>query len=309
MTNNHNSTSCCSSIYVKRALACNNTVRAYATDSTALVYKACEIHSTSPVASAAFGRVLTVASIMSGFLKDDYGSITIQIKGNGPLECVVVVADSKGNIRGYTGNPGVDIPLNLKGKLDVSGALGKEGYINVITDLGLKEPYIGRVNLASGEIGEDFACYFAKSEQIPSIVALGVLIGTDGKVLKAGGYIVQLMPGADENVIDLIETNAGKLKTVTELLSSNMTATGILSLLLEGGEPLFQEGYECRYKCNCSRERMISNLISLGQKELLVLIEEQQGADLHCHFCNSEYHFTSAELVELLQKAKEQLDE
>ncbi len=291
--------------YFVRAIANNATIRAFATVTTETVRKAQQIHNTSHVVSAAFGRTLTAAVMMAGMMKDEGSSVTIQIKGDGPIGGIVVVSDSKLNVRGYVHNPTVDIPLNDLGKLDVAAAVGKNGYMNVIKDLGLKEPYIGYIKLVSGEIGEDIAYYFAYSEQVPSVVALGVLVDADGSIISAGGYIIQLMPGADEDVIDFLENKVRSVKPVSTLLSEGKRPEDILDIILGEKGLEILEIAPCGYACNCSRERMERNILSIGESEIMDMIREQHGAELSCHFCNSKYYFTEEQLLELLRKAKE----
>ncbi|HHV99580.1 MAG TPA: Hsp33 family molecular chaperone HslO [Clostridiaceae bacterium] len=291
--------------YLVRATANNTTIRAFATVTTETVQKAHLIHETSHVASAALGRTLTAAVMMGGMMKDEGNSVTIQIKGDGPLGGIVVVSDSKLNVRGYVYNPAVDLPLNDLGKLDVASAVGKNGYMNVIKDLGLKEPYIGYVNLVSGEIGEDIAYYFAFSEQIPSVVSLGVLVDADGSIINAGGYIIQLLPGADEGVIDFLENKIRTVKPVTALLSEGKSPEDILDIILGEKGLEILETAPCSYTCNCSRDRMERNLLSLGEKEIMEMIEEQHGAELSCHFCNNKYYFTEEQLLNLIHQGKE----
>jgi molecular chaperone Hsp33 len=287
--------------YTIRATAADGMVRAFAAITTEMVREARNLHSLSPVASAALGRTLTAAALMSKSLKGEKDKLTIQIKGEGPLGGIVVVSDSHANVRGYVYNPDVHLPLNNIGKLDVSGAIGPRGHLNVIRDLGLKEPYIGYVDLISGEIAEDIAYYYLVSEQIPSVVALGVLLDVDGSIINAGGYILQLMPGASEELIDFLEKKVSTLNSVTSLLSEGKDAEAILEMILgERGLVIFDREV-CRYECNCSRDRMERNLISLGEKELIEMINDDHGAELQCHFCNKKYFFTEKELRNLIK--------
>lgn len=290
--------------YLVRATANSATIRAFATVTTETVRKAHLIHGTSHVASAALGRTLTAAVMIGGMMKDEGNSVTIQIKGDGPLGGIVVVANSKLNVRGYVHNPAVDIPLNDSGKLDVAFAVGKNGYMNVIKDLGLKEPYIGYVNLVSSEIAEDIAYYFAYSEQVPSVVALGVLVDADGSIINAGGYIIQLMPGADEELIDFLENKVRSVKPVTTLLSEGKSPEDILNSILGDKGLEILETAPCSYACNCSRERMERNLLSIGEDEIMAMVREQHGAELSCHFCNNKYYFTEEQLLDLLHQGK-----
>jgi len=274
-----------------RATAANGTVRLAAAVTTQMVRKAKEIHSLSPTASAALGRTLTGAALMSTTLKEKSHSITIQIKGNGPLRSIVVITDAFANVRGYVANPNADLPLNEKGKLDVGKAVGK-GFINVIKDLGLKKPYIGQVDLVSGEIAEDLAYYYANSEQIPTVIALGVLVDKDGSILNSGGYMIQLMPDANDDLIDYVENKIQTVKPVTSMLAEGLGAEDILYLLLGEKGVKVLEKTEPAYKCTCSRDRMERNILSLGEKELRNLLSEQETIETQCYFCNSKYLFT-----------------
>ncbi len=285
---------------IVRAVAADGTIRAFAAVTTHLVEEARLMHDASGVAIAALGRTLTAAAIMSKMLKSENDVLTIQIKGDGPLGSIVTVVDAEANVRGYVNNPFVELPLNSLGKFDVSGAVGKNGYLNVIRDLGLKEPYVGYVELYTGEIGEDIAYYYAFSEQVPSVVSLGVLVAPDGRVINAGGYIIQMMPGAEDGLAEALENRIGSLKPVTTLLEEGKSPEDLLKLILgEMGLEITEE-YPCKYLCNCSRERMERNLISLGEKEILEIASEQHGAELQCHFCNRKYYFTENELLGLI---------
>lgn len=281
-----------------RATACNGEVRIFAANTTDTVQKAMEFHETSPLATVALGRALTAAALMSRELKGDKDTISIQIKGDGPLGGIVVVSDSSANVRGYVHRPQVDLPLNERGKFDVSGGLGF-GYMNVIKDLGLKEPYIGNIELLSGEIAEDLTFYYAYSEQTPSIVALGVLIAQDGSVACSGGYIVQLLPEASDETVQYLEERVIGLPPVTTLISEGKTIEDIVRFVFEGKDVNIMDEGACAYNCNCSRERMERNLISIGKKELEEMIADQEGAQLQCHFCNTFYDFTDADLKSL----------
>lgn len=287
--------------YIIRATASNGMIRAFAAVTTNLVQEARSIHNSSGVATAALGRTLTAAALMSRMTKNDRDVVTIQIKGDGPLGGIIAVSDHNANVRGYVYNPDVELPLNERGKFDVSGAVGKNGYLNVIKDIGLKEPYIGYVDLVSGEIGDDLAYYFAFSEQVPSVVSLGVLVSPDGSVLAAGGYILQLMPGADEGLIEFLEKRVAITPPVTSILSGDGDPEAIVHILLGDIGLEITESSPCRYVCNCSRERMERNLISLGEKEIVDMAAEQHGAELQCHFCNQKYHFAEEELLQLIE--------
>lgn len=287
--------------YIVRATAAEGTVRAFAAITTETVETARITHNLSATASAALGRTLTATAIMGQMLKGERDTLTIQLKGDGPIGGIVTVSDSQSNVRGYVYNPDADMPLNSQGKLDVGSVVGREGYINVIKDLGLKEPYIGYVDLVSGEIGDEIAAYFAYSEQVPSVVALGVLVNPDGSIANAGGYIVQLMPDATEETIESLEEKVATMPPLTTLLSSGKTAEDILEMFLEGLNPRMQERTTCKFLCNCSRERMEKNLLSLGRKEIEDIINEQHEAELQCHFCNRKYLFSEEELLSLLE--------
>ncbi|MEN6316063.1 MAG: Hsp33 family molecular chaperone HslO [Clostridiaceae bacterium] len=282
--------------HIIRATAAGGTIRAFAAITKDMVQEAHIIHGTSGVASAALGRTLTAAAMMSRMFKNEKDVLTIQIKGDGPLGGIIAVSDYQSNVRGYVYNPEVYLPLTPTGKFDVSGAVGKKGYLNVIKDMGLREPYIGYVDLVSGEIGEDIAYYFAFSEQVPTVVSLGVLVGKDGNIATAGGYIIQLMPGADEGIVEYLEDKVLLADSITYMLSEGLDPAGVLEKLLGEKGLEINEKVPCRYLCNCSRERMERNLISLGAKEILDMADEQHGAELQCHFCNKKYHFTEEEL-------------
>jgi molecular chaperone Hsp33 len=286
--------------YIIRATAARGTVRAIAATTKGMVSLAKELHGLTPVASAALGRTMSAAALMSRVLKSSKDTITIQIKTDGPLGGIVVVTDSQANIRGYVYNPNIYLPLNEFGKLDVSGAVGKTGYLNVIKDLGMKEPYIGYVDLISGEIGEDIAYYFAYSEQIPTIVSLGVLVAADESILNAGGYLIQLMPGADENIIDYLEDKVNSIPAISKLLHAGKSPENILEMILGEKDLIIADKSSCNFKCNCSRDRMERNMISLGKKEIMDMITEQHSAELQCHFCNAKYQFSEAEMRKLV---------
>ncbi|PYG88173.1 molecular chaperone Hsp33 [Ruminiclostridium sufflavum DSM 19573] len=285
--------------YIVRVTAAEGTVRAFASVSTELVEKARLVHGLSPIAASALGRTLTAVAMMSKMLKGEKDKLTIQIKGNGPLGGIVVASDSNANVRGYVDNPVVDLPLNERGKLDIRTAVGY-GYINVIKDMGLKEPYIGFSDLVSGEIADDLTYYFAKSEQVPSTVALGVLIDVSG-VKASGGFIIQLMPGTDEETIEKLEERLIGFPPISQLLSDGVAPEQILERLLEGMNPKVIEKVPCSFKCNCSKDRMERNLISIGKEDLLEILEDGKGAELQCHFCNTKYNFTHIDLERLIR--------
>ena len=289
--------------YIIRAVAANDQIRAFAAVTTEMVENARERHNTSPVATAALGRLLTAGAMMGSMMKGEKDVLTLQIKAGGPLQGITVTADSKGNVKGYVGNPDVCIPANSKGKLDVAGAVGP-GFLNVIKDMGLKEPYSGQVMLQTCEIAEDLTYYFATSEQVPSAVGLGVLMNKNNTVRQAGGFIVQLMPFAEESVISRLEENVQKISSVTSLLEEGHTPESLLEKVLEGFDVQINDKMDTRFHCNCTRERVEKALISIGRKELNEMIQEGKPIEMNCHFCNSNYTFTVEELKEILRKCK-----
>lgn len=289
--------------YIVRAIAANDQIRAFAAVTTETVETARQDHNTSPVATAALGRLLTAGAMMGTMMKGEKDVLTLQIKAGGPLEGITVTADSKGRVKGYVGNPNVCIPANSKGKLDVAGAVGI-GFMNVIKDMGLKEPYVGQVALQTSEIAEDLTYYFATSEQVPSAVGLGVLMNKDNTVRQAGGFIVQLMPFAEESTIAKLEENVQKITSVTNLLEEGHTPESLLDKVLEGFDVEINEKIPTKFYCNCSRERVEKALISIGRKELNEMIQEGKPIELNCHFCNHNYEFTVEELKEILRKCK-----
>lgn len=289
--------------YIIRAIAANDQIRAFAAVTTETVEEARKDHNTSPVATAALGRLLTAGAMMGTMMKGDKDILTLQIKAGGPLEGITVTADSKGRVKGYVGNPNVCIPANNKGKLDVAGAVGV-GFMNVIKDMGLKEPYVGQVALQTSEIAEDLTYYFATSEQVPSAVGLGVLMNKDNTVRQAGGFIVQLMPFAEESTIAKLEENVQKITSVTSLLEEGHTPESLLEKVLDGFDMEINEKIPTEFYCNCSRERVEKALISIGRKELNEMIQEGKPIEMNCHFCNHNYEFTVEELKEILRKCK-----
>lgn len=284
-------------------MAANDQIRAFAAVTTETVEEARKDHNTSPVATAALGRLLTAGAMMGTMMKGDKDILTLQIKAGGPLEGITVTADSKGRVKGYVGNPNVCIPANSKGKLDVAGAVGV-GFMNVIKDMGLKEPYVGQVALQTSEIAEDLTYYFATSEQVPSAVGLGVLMNKDNTVRQAGGFIVQLMPFAEESTIAKLEENVQKITSVTSLLEEGHTPESLLEKVLDGFDMEINEKIPTEFYCNCSRERVEKALISIGRKELNEMIQEGKPIEMNCHFCNHNYEFTVEELKEILRKCK-----
>lgn len=289
--------------YIVRATAANAQIRAFAATTRDLVEVARKSHDTSPVATAALGRLLTGGAMMGVMMKGDKDVLTLQIKCSGPIGGLTVTADSRGNVKGYVNQPQVILPANAQGKLDVGGALGL-GVLSVIKDLGLKEPYVGQTELKTGEIGDDLTYYFASSEQVPSAVGLGVLMEKDNTVRQAGGFIIQLMPFAEEEVIAQLEKKLAEVTSVTELLDQGYTPEMLLEKLLGNMGLEINEKIETGFSCNCDKVRVGKVLISLGEKELQSMIDEGQDIELNCHFCNTNYKFTIEELKELLELAR-----
>ena len=290
--------------YIIRAVTDDGSVRAFGCISKNTVDTAREFHSLSPVASAALGRLLTAAVIMGSMLKGEKDLITLQLTGGGPLGRVVAVSGSDFCVKGYVDNPNVDMELNPNGKLDVGRAVGTDGFLTVITDLGLKEPYIGKIPLVSGEVGDDIAKYYAVSEQVPSVVALGVLVDRDLSIKNAGGMIIQVMPEAKEEDISRLEENIKNITSVTSMLESGMNAEDIIKVALDGFDFHFTEKHEISYKCGCTRERVRKVLKSIGTKEIEDIIKEDGKAELCCQFCPEKYEFDKEELENILDELK-----
>ncbi|MGI5970949.1 MAG: Hsp33 family molecular chaperone HslO [Oscillospiraceae bacterium] len=286
---------------IVRAVACGGLLRAVAVSTRELTERARRIHMTLPIATAALGRTLAAASMMGSELKEERASLTIRINGGGPIGTITAVSDSYGNVRGYVQNPHVDLPLKPNGKLDVGGAVGRDGLLSVIKDLGLKEPFTGSVPLVSGEIAEDITRYLAESEQVPSACALGVLVDTDLSVLAAGGYIIQLMPGADAGVAEILERNIETAGYITSLLRTGMSASELLKLVLGSLEPEIFPSENIEYRCYCSRERVETALISIGHDELRRMMLEDEKAEVTCQFCDAKYEFSREELERLIK--------
>ncbi|MBR2527262.1 MAG: Hsp33 family molecular chaperone HslO [Blautia sp.] len=289
--------------YMVRAVAANEQIRAFAAVTTNLTEEARRRHNTSPVVTAALGRLLTGGAMMGIMMKGEKDLLTIRVKGDGPVGGITVTADSKGNVKGYPENPQVMIHARPDGKLDVAGAIGR-GILTVIKDLGMKEPYSGEVDLQTGEIGDDLTYYFAASEQIPSAVGVGVLMNRDNTVRQAGGFILQVMPFAQEEVIARLEENVGKVKSVTAILEEVKTPEKLLETLLAGFDLKINEKVPAFFSCNCSKERVEKALISIGCKELNEMIQEGKPIELNCHFCNTQYEFTVEELKKILRQTK-----
>lgn len=286
-----------------RVIAKDAPIKATALSATDLVERARAIHDTWPVATAALGRLLMGASMMGNMLKNEDGSVTLRIRGGGPLGSVTAVSDSQGNVRGYVANPAVDVPRKAHAKLDVGAAVGCDGELTVIKDIGMREPYVGSVQLVSGEIAEDIAAYFVESEQIPTACALGVLVAPDQTVQAAGGYLIQLLPGATDEVISAVERGIAKVGAVSAKLDQGISPLDLLHEVLGEFELEVLETTPVEYRCQCSRERVSRALISMGKKELESLIQDQGSAELTCQFCDKVYHFSEDELKQLLLEA------
>ena len=281
--------------YIVRATAADHQLRAFAVTSRDIVEKAREIHNTSPVATAAIGRLLTAASMMGSMMKGEKDVLTLQIECGGPIGGITVTADSNADVKGYVNNPNVILPPNAQGKLDVSGALGP-GFLNVIKDIGLREPYNGQTHLVSGEIAEDLTYYFATSEQVPSSVGLGVLMDKDNHVRQAGGFIIQVMPDTDDEVIDKLEARLGEVHSVTDMLDKGMTPEDILGYVLDCMDVEILETIPTQYKCNCSVERVSKAIASIGKKDLQEMIDDGEPIEVNCQFCGSHYKFDTEQL-------------
>lgn len=286
-----------------RAIGADGAIRAFVAYTKDMVQQARTLHHTTPVATAALGRLLTAGCMMGSTLKGEKDLITLQIRGDGPLQGIVVTADSKGKAKGYVFQPNVEIPNKYKGKLDVSGAIGN-GVLRIIKDIGMKEPYSGEIELVTGEIAEDLTYYFAQSEQTPSAVGLGVLVDRDTSVKQAGGFIVQLMPDTEEEIVAQLEKNISEIPYITDLYDMGKTPEDVLAMLLKNLEPKITDRTDVSFYCNCTRERVEKALISIGKEELEKIIKEDKQATLHCHFCAKEYHFEQNELILLLESAK-----
>jgi len=286
---------------LKRAISKDASVISMFLDGTDIISEMERIHKTSAVVTAGLGRLSIGASLMGYGLKNDGDTVTLRVDGGGAAGQLVAVADSRGNVKSYAANPVVEIPLNKYGKLDVGGAVGKDGTLSVVKDLGLKEPYVGVIPLVSGEIAEDIASYYATSEQIPTVCGLGVLVNPDLSVKVAGGYLIQLLPFADEKCIDILEKNINTLPPVTSMMTAGMNAEEIALKLLDGLEPNILDESEVFYKCDCNRERTERVLISLGKKELSKMADEGKDVEVCCHFCNKKYTFTPKEVLKLIK--------
>ena len=285
---------------IVRAITGNGLVKAAAITGRDIVERARNIHKLLPMGTAALGRTLLGASLMGDMLKEEQGSLTLQIRGGGPLGTILAVSDCGGNVRGYVQNPQVELMEKSPGKLDVGAAVGLDGTLTVIKDIGLKEPYVGSIGLFSGEIADDLAMYFVESEQIPTACALGVLVGLDQSVTAAGGYLIQLLPGAGEDIIEKIEAGVRAMGPVSAALAGGLDGEGLLRSVLGDFQLEILEKHPVEYRCYCSRERVSRALISMGREELSSLIEDQGRAELTCQFCDAVYRFSQTELEQLL---------
>ena len=288
--------------YLVRGMSMDGFVKVVAIRSTELVRRGAQIHKTTPNATAAFGRVLTAASMMGNMQKVENGSMTLQFKGDGPIGSIVCVSDPTGNVRGYVYEPNVPLVEKHPGKLDVGSTVGRNGTLTVIRDLQMKEPYVGSIPLVSGEIGDDITAYFVQSEQIPTACALGVLVDRDCSGKVAGGYLIQLLPGAPEETIDKLEEGIRRAGAVTAMLDAGLTPEDILGQVMGDLGVLFLETTEVSYKCYCDRERVTAALISLGRKELQEIAQEGKTFPVECQFCDTTYSFTPGDIEEILKK-------
>lgn len=284
-----------------RAVAKDGQVRIIGGDTTELVSEAVKMHECAATAAAAYGRMLTCGSLMGTMLKSSKDTLTLKIDGRGPARGIVVTAYSDGHVKGYIGNPNVDLEPNSLGKLDVGGAIGRDGELLIIRDMGLKEPYVGRVPIYTGEVGDDLAYYFTVSEQTPSAVAVGVLVDKDLSIKSAGGFIIQMMPDADELLADLITYRLEEIPPISKLLSEGKTVEEILNLIFEDMDLKILEEIHPEYKCDCSREKVEKALISIGKKDLEEIYNEGKEEELVCQFCNKKYKFTHEDIGEILK--------
>lgn len=289
--------------YIVRGMAANNQVRFFAAYSRNLVEEARERHNTSPVVTAALGRLLTAGAMMGSMCKNDTDIVTLKVQGDGPIEGMTVTADAHGNVKGYANNPVVIIPPSWAGKLDVGAAIGY-GMLTVIKDIGLKEPYAGQTPLTTSEIADDLTYYFASSEQIPTSVALGVLMEKNNTVKQAGGFIIQLMPFASEEVISALEEKIANFSSITAHLDKGETPEEIIAHMLEGFDIQITDKILTKFQCNCSKERVSKAVISIGKKDIQEMIDDGKEVEVNCHFCNTHYKFSVEELKELFEAAK-----
>lgn len=288
---------------IVRATAANAQIRAFACTTREVVETARKAHNTSPVITAALGRLLTAGVMMGCMQKAEQDLLTLQIRSDGPVKGLTVTADTQGHVKGYPNVPDVIVPANALGKLDVGAAVGS-GVLSVIKDIGLKDPYVGQTSLQTGEIGDDLTYYFATSEQVPSSVGLGVLMNKENTVRQAGGFIIQLMPFAEEAVIARLEQNLSGISSVTSLLEEGQSPQEILTLLLDGLEPVIQDTIDVAFSCSCDKQRVEKVLISVGRQELQNMIDDGEAIEVDCHFCRTKYRFTIEELKGLYQRAR-----
>ena len=289
--------------YIVRASLANDSVRAFAISSTHLVAEARERHRTLPVVTAALGRLLSAGAIMGRMMKGDKDIVTVSLKGDGPAGYITVTADSHGHVKGFPGNPNVDIPRKYAGKLDVGAAVGR-GLLTVSYDLGLKEPYSGQVEIQTGEVAEDLAYYFTASEQLPSAVGLGVMVDTDSSVKHAGGFIVQLLPDAPEDVIELLEKKLANLEPVTTMMEQGMTPEEMLLHIFEGVDIEFTERHDVKFYCDCSKEKVKRALAAISDKDLQDIVNDDEDIEVKCFFCNTAYKFSIADIKDILSSRK-----
>ena len=289
--------------YIVRASLANDSVRAFAISSTHLVAEARERHKTLPVVTAALGRLLSAGAMMGCMMKGDKDIVTVSLKGDGPAGYITVTADSHGHVKGFPGNPNVDIPRKYAGKLDVGAAVGR-GLLTVSYDLGLKEPYSGQVEIQTGEVAEDLAYYFTVSEQLPSAVGLGVMVDTDSSVKHAGGFIVQLLPDAPEDVIELLEKKLANLEPVTTMMEQGMTPEEMLLHIFEGVDIEFTERYDVKFYCDCSKEKVKRALAAISDKDLQDIVNDDEDIEVKCYFCNTAYKFSIADIKDILSSRK-----
>ena len=289
--------------YIVRVTAANAAIRAFAVTGRELVETARKAHDTSPVVTAALGRLMVGGVMMGAMLKGENDLLTLQVSGDGPIKGMTVTADAKGNVKGYAIEPQVMLPPNASGKLDVGGAVGS-GMLRVIKDMGLKEPYVGQTVLQTGEIAEDLTYYFATSEQVPSCVGLGVLMEKDNTVKQAGGFVIQLMPFTEDEVISKLEENIKKFPSVTSVLDEGKTAEEMLEILLDGLDMEITDTMPAQFYCNCDKKRVEKAIISIGKKDIEEMIAENKDIEVNCHFCNTSYTFSVEELKEMLKKSR-----
>ncbi len=289
--------------YVIRARTKDVPLRAFAASTKEMVEQARRIHHLTPLTSAALGRVLTATAMMGQMLKSENSKLTMQLKGDGPIGYVLATGNGRGQVKGYVGNPQADLPLKSTGKLNVGAGIG-QGTLNIIMDLGLKDPYVGSVALVNGEVADDLTHYFAISEQTPSAVSLGVLVDRDQSIRASGGFIIQVLPECPDSIIDKLEENILQLPPITKMLDDNNDPVDVLKMVLKDFEIQFYGEQPVEYFCDCNRERLERVMISIGEQELINIIKEDGKADLKCHFCNREYHFTRGDLERLLFSAK-----